>query len=207
MSIQEFTKERGIKFLFHFTQIENLPSILANGLLTRKQCAARRIVPLVNDAYRLDHEDALCLSIGFPNYKMFYQVRQSNPGKQWAVVVLRPSLLWEKRVAFCRQNAAKAAVANVAIGERMGLPAFKTLFDDFEDKVRAEMGLPVDYPTHPQAEVLVFDDIEPARIVGVAFDDSALKNQYAAKYPDFDFRYIPRLFKYRQDYAHWKANG
>lgn len=207
VTIQDFVNERGIKYLLHFTQIGNLPSIMANGLLTRNQCLARRIVPLTNDVYRLDHEDALSLSVSFPNYKMFYQVRQSHPDLQWAILALRASVLWEKRVAFCRQNAAKAAVASIPIEQRMGLQALKGMFGDFEEKVRAEMRLPPDYPTHPQAEVLVFDRIEPAHIIGVAFDDSALKNQYAAQYAGFDFRYIPRFFKYRQDYAQWKANG
>jgi hypothetical protein len=67
--------------------------------------------------------------------------------------------------------------------------------------------IPENYTTHPQAEVLVFDHIGPEHIMGAAFNDSALKNQYIARFTGFQFVYIPGLFNGRQDYLHWKRNG
>ena len=39
-TIEEFVDERGIRSLFHFTRLKNLPSILKRGLLIKKACDA-----------------------------------------------------------------------------------------------------------------------------------------------------------------------
>ena len=206
-TIQAFVVERQIKFLFHFTRLENLTSILARGLYPRGECAERGITAITNDGYRLDYTDAICLSVGFPNYKMFYGLRKDSPGTQWAVVALRPDVLWLKDCAFCRENAAKAAVTDIPVAHRKGLAAFRTLFDDFEDKQRASLNLPPEYPTHPQAEVLVFEHIGPESIIGAVFNDIAFRDQYLAKGTAYQFKYIPDLFKGRVDYMHWRRSG
>jgi ssDNA thymidine ADP-ribosyltransferase, DarT len=204
MTIQAFAAERKIQLLLHFTRLENLDSILANGLYTKGECNARRIIPVTNDAYRLDYTEAICLSVSFPNYKLFYPLRVNNPEAKWAVVALKASVLWEKNCAFCRENAAKSAVASIPIEQRKSVAALRAMFDDFENKPRASLNLPTHMPTNPQAEILVFSHIEPNYIIGVAFNDIKLMKRYSSSNSLYRFKNIPKFFNARQDYAHWK---
>ncbi len=209
MTIQEFVATRNIQYLYHFTRLGNVQSILTHGLLPKDQCAARGVAPLVNDPLRLDYTDGICLTIGFPNYKMFYPLRCNNPGVQWAVLAVRASVLWEKDSAFCRENAAKAAVTAIPLHQRRGLVALQAMYDDFPGVPRSRLEIPAHYPTNPQAEVLVFDHIGPEYIVGVAFDEAVLKRQYTAMvFPrEYKFLHAPSYFSARRDFEHWKANG
>lgn len=93
--IEDFAKERGIKYLMHFTKLENLGSIEQRGLVTRDVLVAEGNVAALNDKDRHDHTDAVCLSIGFPNYKMFWGLRQDNKGTDWVVVAVDVSALWQ----------------------------------------------------------------------------------------------------------------
>lgn len=73
IAIQGFVVERKIKYLVHFTRIENLSSIMSYGLIPVASLSERRIDYVNNDLYRIDgFENATCLSIQFPNYKMFH---------------------------------------------------------------------------------------------------------------------------------------
>ena len=81
--IQQICDERNIETLVHFTRVENLSSILQNGLLSRKALEileeTRGQQFLFNDRKRKDgHKDAICLSISFPNYQMFYPIREDK---------------------------------------------------------------------------------------------------------------------------------
>lgn len=68
--IEEFAIERGIKSLFNFTRVDNLPSILTEGLLTREACALAGIDPAINDLHRYDGTGAISATISYPNYRM-----------------------------------------------------------------------------------------------------------------------------------------
>jgi hypothetical protein len=77
--IQQICDERDIETLVHFTRVENLSSILQNGLLSRKALETSGQQFLFNDPDRIDgHKEAICLSISFPNYKMFYPIREDK---------------------------------------------------------------------------------------------------------------------------------
>jgi ssDNA thymidine ADP-ribosyltransferase, DarT len=209
MTIEQIVEARKIKQLVHFTRLENLDSILNYGLRTRGDCLARNIGCVHTDDYRLDHQEATCLSITFPNYKMFFRYRMQNPNSRWAVVGIRPSVLWEKDCAFCKENAASANVSGIPIEDRRGLAAFSGIFDDFGDKKRADLKIPDSYPTNPQAEVLVFDPIGTENILGVAFEQDETVATYSQRYgARFRFARFPSLFRARGDYAAWKrTNG
>lgn len=210
MAIQDVVAQRGIKYLVHFTRLENLQSIVQHGLLPRGACAERGIVPVVNDSYRLDYTDAICLSVSFPNYKMFYgqreELKKTDPNAQWAVVAIAPNVLWEKSCAFCRENAANANVTSIPLDQRAGDVAFDVMFTDYDDKTRQALGIQDHHSltTHPQAEVLVFEPIEPHYILGAAFNSNALKDEWNTKGLGKQFLYIPQLFSARLDWRHWK---
>jgi len=209
VTIQQIAQARKIPHLVHFTRLENLESILNHGLLTRGECAARQIASMNTDMQRLDCQEAVCLSISFPNYKMFYRYRMENPNARWAVLGIKPSVLWEKSCAFCKENAASANVSCIPIEERRGPAAFSGMFDDFGEKVRATLKIPDHYPTNPQAEVLAFDPIEPAHIFGVALQRPELVAIYSQRYGNTHrFVHGPSFFQPRTDYAAWKRpNG
>lgn len=199
-------EKRKIKFVWHFTRLENLDSILLNGLVPRAILEAQSTSAIYNDAYRLDGEKAAnCLSIGHPNYKMFFSLRQHNPQQEWVVLACKPSILWLKDCAFCYENAASSNVKAIPLASRKGLGAFEKLFSPADGKpCRTDLKLPDDCPTNPQAEVLVFDIIEPKYILGAVCQSSSRRDELKAKYPNFGFLYHKSLFSARMDYSHWK---
>lgn len=199
--IEAFATEREIKFLMHFTRLENLDSILARGLVPRNQLENEGGC---NDDVRLDRTNAICASIEFPNYQMFYKYRQENPGIDWVVLVVSASVLWTARVAFCQCNAASNLVTAIPLEDRMSLQAFQAMYGDFGEKQRVVLDIPVKYPTHPQAEVLLLDGVPRSAILGVIVGRDELKLRLEARYPGLFVRTIPGYFSARKDYAHWK---
>jgi hypothetical protein len=162
---------------------------------------------VVNDELRLDGTDAVCVSIGFPNYRMFYRYRQANQQEDWVVVVLHPSALWELPCAFCVTNAASARVFTVPLAERSGLPALQALYADFDDKVRANLNLPNHLPTNPQAEVLMLNGVPPSYIRGVLVPNQAMKVQIQALHQGTMVWSNSDFFAPRTDYTHWKPQA
>lgn len=90
MTIQDVINRRNIKFLVHFTRLENLDNILTNGIIPRNDMTDQFIKPfdfllndkesngkyIYNDDYRYDGKcDYSCFSISFPNNLMFYRLR------------------------------------------------------------------------------------------------------------------------------------
>jgi hypothetical protein len=77
--IRAYCATRRIDTLVHFTRLENLVGILAEGILPRSTLEGRPSGVIFNDDIRTDnHKEAVCLSISFPNYKMFYKYRQAD---------------------------------------------------------------------------------------------------------------------------------
>lgn len=204
-SIQEYVAERGIGHLVHFTREANLSSILDNGLLRRDLLTPGPGV-IFNDELRLDGTSAVCLSIGFPNYKLFCRLRNSNPDERWVVIGVHPSVLWMLRCAFCTTNAASNAVTDINIEQRMGLGALQAMYGDWEDKNRATLGLTASLPTNPQAEVLVLDSIPKDFIIGVATSNESTGQRLSASHPGVNVLAAPALFNARSDYQHWRAS-
>ena len=178
--IMDFAVARAIPFLFHFTRAANLASILQHGIVPVSQTAAMGVCAQTNDAHRLDHQpNANCVSIGFPNHRMFYKYRQADAAVDWVVLAINPSVLWTKPCAFCQRNAADALVTGIPINDRMTVAAISGMYQEIEgERAREEQKLKSFDPTHDQAEVLVFGLIEPNLIHGAAFNSDAAKTQY-----------------------------
>ncbi|WP_419893151.1 DarT ssDNA thymidine ADP-ribosyltransferase family protein [Oceanobacillus kimchii] len=206
-TIDSFMNERGVTNLVHFTRIENLSSILSNGLIPVASLSERSMNYLNNDEYRWDNcTDANCLSIQFPNYQMFYKYRNQNQGTDWVILGIKKKVLWETDCVFCVENAASGRMTASPMDERRGVGALKRLYDDYPGKpTRNEMGIRDDFTTHPQAEVLVFDVIEPEWIWGVAFESHEKLNQYSSLLPSTVKPSVQTwLYRYRDDYEHWR---
>ena len=203
MGIKEFIQERGIVSLYHFTFIDNLDSILKYGLLSRDKLDENGIMYEYNDQQRLEERaDAICVSISFPNYKMFYKCRIERTDKKWCVIELNPRVLYEKKCLFCVTNAASKSETNKSDVEKQGIHALQRMFEP--EPFDSEIKIDKKYPYNPQAEVLVVDDIEVEYIQGIYFDNINVK-PYINRYPNFKniIRYNHDLFKYRSDYNNW----
>lgn len=212
--MQAIVEAHGIEHVLHFTRLSNLPSILQYGLLGRQTLVSRSYRAEINDQYRFDYlPDALCCSLSFPNYKMFYSLRANNPGVDWAVLRLKPSLLWEKRCVFCASNAASREIASENIENRTTPAAFRAMFSDHSNMPdRSTLGIPDHYTTNPQAEVLVLEPIEPRYVMDVVVDDRNRVNDIQAlghlieSYGErATFLHAKEYFGARSDYAHWRA--
>lgn len=185
--MQAAVQSRNISCVVHFTRLGNLNRILSEGLKPRGTLAQEEQPFLYCDELRLDrHTDAICLSVSFPNYKMFYSARCANPAERWAVLRLSPSILWTKDCAFFKTNAANAQSRELNIEDRKSPAAFLELFDEVTKtitkndgthsvNVRASYNLPIQYTTDPQAEVLCFDCIENTYINNIFFQSDADK--------------------------------
>lgn len=178
--IRDFVLEREIEYLVHFTQANNLPSIMKYGLCSVDYLNSKNIEYRNNDQLRLDKRtDYVSLSIQFPNYKMFYRYRRNNENSEWAVLSIDKSVLWKKDCAFCKTNAANIEVSEKNLDSLKDVTSLKEMFADLPGKyTRNEMNLSSGDPTDVQAEVLVFEKIEPEFIFCVTFEDEALKNKY-----------------------------
>jgi hypothetical protein len=177
---------------------------MQHGLLPRSVLSQRNIPFTFNDTMRLDNaQESTSVSISFPNYKMFYRLRQSDANAPWVVLTIAPDILWTLRCAFCKANAASNAVRFQDMQTRMTLQALEELFADFPHKKRGN--IPASYPTSPQAEVLVFDPIPATmiRTVCVRSQPDVLRVQPQAGRVGCIVK--PDVFNRRCDWANWPS--
>lgn len=167
-------------YLLHFTRALNLPSITAHGLYPIDRVHEIGARPHINDQYRWDgHRNSTSVSIGFPNCKMLYKYRLEDATVDWVILVLSPSILWVKNCAFCRYNAADGRISRQPLLSLMSPPSFVGMYDEIEGlPSRLEQRLKSFDPTDVQAEILVFDVIEPQYIVGAIFEKAVVRDNY-----------------------------
>lgn len=208
--IRQFVQERNITSLLHFTRIENLPGILASGIIPR---AAHPDGIQYNDDQRLDDFlDASSFSVSFPNYKMFYRYRCLNPDLNWAILAISPEALLDHPCLFFPSNAASNRFRHENDGERnarMGLSGLTSMFSDEPAGLREERGLPLAWTTDPQAEVLVFGTISPQRFKTVVLfrADAVAAKSIQERQPNTHLIVGGPLFNARADYQYWQTAG
>lgn len=202
IAMRFFIRKKGIGCLWHFTKLENLDGILNIGIQPRATLEKNGSIFVFNDDRRINgQKEASCLSIQFPNYKMFYGLRCDDPKAKWVVFKLSPDILWKKDCAFCVENAASNNVTSIELIERKGLDAFKKLFAD--ETLRKKTGIVESYPTNPQAEVLVFEEIDTSFIIEVYTQSAKTRNKLDLKYPKINFIHSDQPFRARSDYKYW----
>lgn len=179
--IKTFSCEIKIPFLIHFTRVGNLPSIMQNGIYPVGRTDEIGATPEINDVYRWDGKrNSTSVSIAFPNAPMFYKYRMENPGVDWAVLVLDPAIMLDKTCAFCRHNAADARISKLQLSELKTIEALKGMYEPIDGlETRDEQKLKPYDPTDVQAEILVFDVIEPKYIAGAVFDKTTVRDKFA----------------------------
>lgn len=223
--LHAYMRARGVTAVGHFTRLRNLGNILKHGLQPRGRLEEMGVAYAANDGLRIDGGDGVCLSVSFPNYKLFYKFRNEFPGEQWVVLVLSTEVIERKACIFNPKNAASSAMTGYSKERRMRMDALQAMFYDQEIEaaqdpveerttLRAKLRLPDHFTTDPQAEIVVTESIEPTLISAMIFGcDDTHQNREILR--DF-FRnngsnwggtvslkgedaFIPRF-----DYRHWR---
>lgn len=199
--IKSFVRSRGIRYLFHFTQATDVASILERGLLSRAAMDYMNIPYSPTDDHRRDgHKDASCLSISFPNFKMFSRKRNNlDYSGLWAVLKIDPAVLWELDCAFYFTNASNTCFQTVPLPQ---LKSFVALRGMFEDTIHCQRSAINDirdhWTTDPQAEVLVFERIPPRYIKRAILEE-----------PESDRLYLgiwgPERYEVSRTYFKWRS--
>lgn len=175
--IESILKDRKIRVLLHFAQLENLPSILENGLKTKDELDE---TAKCNDQHRLDnHTDTISVSIHHPNDAMFYKYRQQNTSADWCVLGIKSDILLEKDALFCKRNAASASISSKSENELRMASSLEGMFDEIPDfPSREEQHLKSFDPTDVQAEILIKGNIEAEDIFSIVFTSRQAKKDH-----------------------------
>ena len=128
------------------------------------------------------------LSIGFPNYKMFYGIQRDHQNETWVILCIHPQVLWDLDCAFCAANAASNDVKAIPLDHRRTLSAMRAMYADWPGKARSELNIPNNYPTNPQAEVLALQGVPRKYIMGILTFNGTVQHELMEKYPGIDIR-------------------
>jgi hypothetical protein len=220
--IKEIVKRRKIEYLVHFTRIDNLNSILENGLIPVSMQQKMKIPSVHNDEQRIDSKlDCTSCSISFPNYKLFYTFREYKfPESSWVVIVLDKDVLFSPSniTYFCQTNAARVFPRISSAKELCTATAFENMFCNSlttkENKViqRASLQINDCITTDPQAEILISDVIDKKYIGCICFQKQSDIDEYITKYgkgllSKYDYQVVPGFFDARKDYMFWKKES
>ncbi len=198
--VKGIISKRNIESLYHFSKIENLEAIANQGLIPRAQLKDGDYK--FTDVNRSDgFLNANCISVSFPQYRMFFIKRVQDSQQNWVVLELSPKLILDKESAFFERNAASREVQSEIIENRKLATAFEKMFDDIDKlPTRKERELPDNYPSDPQAEILVFDKIDRDYIVAAHFANETMLNKYKDQLNGIEPKVSPELFDNRVDH-------
>ncbi|MFJ5448967.1 DarT ssDNA thymidine ADP-ribosyltransferase family protein [Pectobacterium carotovorum] len=193
MTIQQIVQQRNITRLFHFTHCENLSSIIEHGLICREVMDENEIAYEYNDEVRIEgHLDAICLSVSYPNAKMLFKYRQLKEG-DWILLAIDPAVLWDKDCAFYPTNAASNNVRFNEVSLMKGGESFSSMFAENVFSELRTSTLSSEYTTDVQAEVLVFNEIEPSYILNVYHPNKDSADHFHTLHPTMKHRYYANL--------------
>lgn len=167
-----------LSYFVHFTDEDNLDSILANGILSRKEIEKRGIASKTNDEKRLDGAlDYISISITHPNDIVLKNFINKGSIKKPIYICLDPfkvlSFYGLMDIIFCDKNAAASACekGNSWLDfENIFAPSKEyqttTNFFNYNRQGKEEYE-----PTDPQAEILVQNCI-PKNAIAFILDSS-----------------------------------
>lgn len=206
--LQRFAYWNHIEEFVHFTNEQNLFSILQRGVLSRKDLEDNHIPFAFNDEIRLDGmQDAISMSVTSPNYRMFYKYRRVKSKADWIVLTFDSQKILRYKCAFYKANAGCNDSIKYKSDDRVDCCAFEEMFSDWDPyHCRESLGLGSNETTDPQAEVMVFDKIPVSCISRIIFRSSeqfnrysSILNLYGIEGACIDFFFLPR-----HDYKQWK---
>lgn len=192
MTLQHIIDSHELKYLVHFTTTLNLDSILEHGLYSHLDAEKDVVDAYINDTERLEGlKNGICLSLTFPNSRMFYSCRQRKDYPDWCVLVLDINILLEKECLFFDTNAAFSKFRTIDLEALTTADALNGLFADKiynkDGMLKRSSNLLLSDSTDVQAEIMCMEHIEAQYIQGAIFNKDSLKDDYALKYPNKRF--------------------
>lgn len=218
MEIIEFVLKRKIKKLIHFTNIQNLQSILHLGILPRNVLNKKNIVYKYTDEKRFDgRPDCTCLSIEYPNFRMLHYKKYNSVNRYAMIVLDAESILSnDAKKYYVYINAANSNATYQLTSEKLtSLRYLKNMFlpsvSDAKYTYEREETDPDFITTNPQAEILINNSIDTKDILEVHFSNSddfnlfknsctsdQILNEYKFLVSDFYFKEDRELVKWEE---------
>ena len=157
-------KTYNINSLYHFTDLENLNSILDVGILTKIALERKGITYKEGDSRRYDyHSNCSCVSISYPNSYLLKNYRDEKPCSNIIILEIMPEIIYEHECIFAEYNAASAGIRE-STEQRNDASAFQNMFADKVKVVTSTRGeetyhrkpsMRKNWPTTEQAEILI----------------------------------------------------
>ncbi len=206
-------KTRGIKYLVHFTDIENLNSILKKGIVPRRLHPEYGINAKCGDG---NNPPKTSLSVEYPNYLMLYNKKKEN--RSWVLLYIDVNVLTDTEINN-NEEAFEFYKANSAINANNYGESVKVYYlnDMFPDSIksnrnnkliyRKDLGLEDRFTTDPQAEILANVVIPSRFIKEIAFNSSDDKILFDASIPEGIKVSVKDIFATRKDFPIWCDKG
>ena len=161
-----YSEYRNIRWLCHFTTLENLEGIAkAGAILSQADLMSWELPFRANDVSRFDGNPHLISStIEYPNIHLLTTWMNSSVESEWCVILFDPQSLFRFGTKFSAQNAAKFNGRNLAEG-----------FDGMS-KMYGGQRVPAhleSVPTSLQAEALIPSPVFQRDFLGIVVRDSS----------------------------------
>ena len=185
----------------HFTEIDNLVSILNNGILSRTRLDKENYDYRYTDDVRMDGlPDWISTSVSFPNSAMFFKKRKNNEtASGWVVIMISSSVLLELDTMFMYTNAANSEIKYKDNDLLSSEKAFSAMFTE-KDR---QSYIPNNYTTDLQAEIMIKGAIPAKYIDRLIFKNENDESPIINDIPRNTAYKDPSLFAPRDDYMHW----
>lgn len=186
----EITERRNITCFTHFTRIDNLNSILDNGILSVYDLNHGNFEYCSSDKERMDnHLEEISVSVSYPNGQMLYS-KISNLGGDWVVMELDPYFVLKRKCNFFKTNAASNFVKEIRQQRENNLSTyFEEMFAEKNDGEKTQKDLPENFATDEQAEIMVYRHIPVYAIKAVHFQNENSIDEFSDKLKDLGIKY------------------
>ena len=194
--LREVLNRQCVDHFIHCTLIENLSSILENGILPRKNLESSHDVHgYITDSHRLDENtEATSFSVQNPNFEHLQRIYDRGESGEAAILVVANNLILNYPCSFYPRNAAKKEFKYKSFSHWQWSDRFEELFSDDEDGRRVTQDgapFPSSWTTHADAEVMVFGEISPEYIEQVAIKNDRERAKFEKKFPKIEFIEFP----------------
>lgn len=220
--VECFLELRNIKNLYHFTRIENIESILNSALHSKRYLENNNISYLENDPDRLDgHLDSISFSIEFPNTR--YLNSKVNVNNKFVIIEYDANLIIKAAARGCILYSKYNAASN-SKNKGKEFDSLISMYDSnyyimnpisYELKYGQTLNpndrdffLDNKYPTHDQAEILIFNGVSNSNIKRIIFknEDDLEEYKHLIEKKKIEFCVDSTYFKLRNEFISFQHN-
>ena len=183
--IKTIIENRRIPTLFHFTPVENLDSILTNGLIPRDELIEQKIPFKATDDLRFDGITVgTCFSITKPNMGLLRQKRKYGESTIVVLECAANTLLLYPFLAFPGNAAGGNFVKDKSENTHryVGINGLKNLF--LNKDLRKNRKLSAEAPTDNQSEIIFLEKIDMKKITRIHIP-SEISHELVSRYNKF----------------------